>query len=47
VAAISDTTLAGEHCLRVAINNHRTRQSDLDLLVDEVLKTANQVIERP
>ena len=37
-AAISDTTLDGEHCLRVAINNHRTRQCDLDLLVAEVLR---------
>ena len=25
VAAVSDTTVRGEHCLRVAINNHRTR----------------------
>ena len=37
VAAISDTTVRGKHCLRVAINNHRTRRSDLDLLVREIL----------
>ena len=37
-AAISDTTLNGEHCLRVAINNHRTRTSDLDLLITEILR---------
>ena len=37
-AAISDTTLDGKHCLRVAINNHRTRQCDLDMLVAEVLR---------
>ena len=41
IAAISDTTLDGEHCLRVAINNYRTRLSDLDLLVTEVLKIAS------
>jgi glutamate/tyrosine decarboxylase-like PLP-dependent enzyme len=37
VAAISDTTVRGKHCLRVAINNHRTRQSDLDLLIREIV----------
>jgi aromatic-L-amino-acid/L-tryptophan decarboxylase len=35
---ISDTTVRGKHCLRVAINNHRTRRSDLDLLVREILR---------
>jgi aromatic-L-amino-acid/L-tryptophan decarboxylase len=38
VAAISDTTVRGKHCLRVAINNHRTRRSDLDLLVREIVR---------
>ena len=38
IAAISDTTVHGKHCLRVAINNHRTRRSDLDLLVQEILR---------
>jgi aromatic-L-amino-acid decarboxylase len=28
----------GRHCLRVAINNHRTRLEDLQLLSDEILK---------
>jgi len=37
IAAISDTTVRGKHCLRVAINNHRTRRSDLDLLVREIV----------
>lgn len=37
VAAVSDTTLRGQHCLRAAITNHRTQQSDLDLLVTEVV----------
>lgn len=38
IAALSDTTVHGEHCLRVAINNHRTRRDDLDLLVSETLR---------
>ncbi|MCU4179927.1 pyridoxal phosphate-dependent decarboxylase family protein [Bosea sp. BH3] len=38
VAALSDTTIRGKHCLRVAICNHRTRLDDLDLLMSEVLK---------
>ncbi|MEO3385408.1 aspartate aminotransferase family protein [Mesorhizobium sp. CAU 1741] len=38
IAALSDTTVHGEHCLRVAINNHRTRRADLDLLVAETLR---------
>ncbi|KKB82894.1 amino acid decarboxylase [Devosia limi DSM 17137] len=37
-AVLSDTTIHGEHCLRVAITNHRTRRDDLDLLVREVLR---------
>lgn len=37
-ATLSDTTLKGRHCLRVAISNHRTRTSDLDLLVAEILR---------
>ena len=37
-AVLSDTTIHGEHCLRVAITNHRTRRDDLDLLVTEVLR---------
>jgi aromatic-L-amino-acid/L-tryptophan decarboxylase len=38
IAAISDTTVHGEHCLRVAINNHRTQREDLDLLVRETIR---------
>lgn len=37
-AALSDTTVAGQHCLRVAINNHRTQRADLELLVRETLR---------
>jgi glutamate/tyrosine decarboxylase-like PLP-dependent enzyme len=43
-AAISDTTVHGEHCLRAAINNHRTRQEDLDLLVREVLRLGAAIL---
>ncbi|WP_265517287.1 pyridoxal phosphate-dependent decarboxylase family protein [Nitratireductor luteus] len=42
-AAISDTTVHGEHCLRVAINNHRTRQDDLDLLVRETVRLGHEI----
>jgi glutamate/tyrosine decarboxylase-like PLP-dependent enzyme len=38
IAALSDTTVHGQHCLRVAINNHRTRREDLDLLIAETLR---------
>lgn len=37
-AVLSDTTVHGEHCLRVAINNHRTRNADLDQLVVEICR---------
>ena len=43
VAAVSDTTIHGHHCLRAAICNHRTRRADLDLLVAEVLRTGGQI----
>lgn len=35
-AVLSDTTVHGRHCLRAAINNHRTVTDDLDLLVSEI-----------
>lgn len=38
LAVPSDTTVAGKHCLRVAINNHRTILPDLDLLIDSVVQ---------
>lgn len=46
IAALSDTTVHGQHCLRVAINNHRTRRDDLDLLVRETVRLG-QEISRP
>jgi len=44
-AVLSDTTVNGEHCLRVAINNHRTRRSDLDLLIRETLRIGGEIAE--
>lgn len=43
IAAISDTTVQGRHCLRAAINNHRTRCEDLDLLVAETIRLGNEI----
>jgi glutamate/tyrosine decarboxylase-like PLP-dependent enzyme len=42
-AVLSDTVVQGRHCLRVAINNHRTRRSDLDLLVREILRLGREI----
>jgi glutamate/tyrosine decarboxylase-like PLP-dependent enzyme len=45
IAALSDTTVKGEHCLRVAINNHRTQRSDLDLLIRETIRIGNEIVK--
>jgi len=45
IAALSDTMVKGEHCLRVAINNHRTQRSDLDLLIQETLRIGNEIVK--
>lgn len=47
IAALSDTTVKGSHCLRVAICNHRTRRTDLDLLVQEVLRIGSELEAKP
>jgi aromatic-L-amino-acid decarboxylase len=44
LAALSDTTVHGEHCLRAAINNHRTRRSDVELLVRETVRLGNDIL---
>lgn len=44
IAVLSDTTVHGEHCLRVAIANHRTRRADLDVLVKEVVGIGAEVL---
>lgn len=46
VAAVSDTTVHGEHCLRAAINNHRTRREDLDLLVRETIRLGGEIVRQ-
>ena len=46
VAAVSDTTVRGEHCLRAAINNHRTRRNDLELLVRETVRLGHELAAR-
>ena len=43
IAAPSYTTLEGKYCLRAAIANHRTRTSDLDLLVHEIINIVNEL----
>ena len=43
IAAVSDTTVHGQHCLRAAITNHRTRREDLELLVRETLRLGKEV----
>lgn len=47
MAAVSDTTVHGRHCLRAAINNHRTTRADLDILIDEVLRQGAALVDRP
>ncbi|MFM9843946.1 MAG: pyridoxal phosphate-dependent decarboxylase family protein [Dongiaceae bacterium] len=43
-AIISDTTVQGRHCLRVAVNNHRSRRDDLDLLVRETIRLGDAIV---
>lgn len=43
IATISDTTIHGAYALRVAINNHRTKRSDLDLFIAELLRLGDQL----
>ncbi|MDA7430299.1 pyridoxal-dependent decarboxylase [Primorskyibacter aestuariivivens] len=38
IAAFSDTRVKGRHCLRVAICNHRTTRTDLELVVREICR---------
>lgn len=44
IAAVSDTTVHGRHCLRAAINNHRTKRADLDILIEEVTRQGAALI---
>lgn len=47
IAALSDTTVKGHYCLRMAICNHRTRYDDLDFVFQEGLKIAAAVLAEP
>ena len=42
-AVPTDTTVHDRHCLRVAINNHRTRREDLALLTGEVVRLGREL----
>jgi glutamate/tyrosine decarboxylase-like PLP-dependent enzyme len=45
VAVPSYTTLKGKYALRVAITNHRSQRGDFDILVNEVEKIGQAIIE--
>lgn len=45
IAALSDTTVKGRHCLRMAICNHRTRREDLNLVMSEGQRIAGEVFQ--
>ena len=42
-AVMTDTTIHDRHCLRAAVNNHRTRRNDLELLVQEVARLGREL----
>ncbi len=45
VAIVSDTVIHGSLAVRVAISNHRTRDSDLELFLDTVLALGARVVD--
>ena len=45
IAAPSYTRLNGNYCMRVANVNHRTITNDFDVLVNEIIKIGNQVMQ--
>ncbi|MEM6267655.1 MAG: pyridoxal-dependent decarboxylase, partial [Pseudomonadota bacterium] len=46
VAVPSQTLLDGKFAIRVSITNHRTLRSDLDLLLDEVVRHAREWLDQ-
>jgi len=44
VAAPSYTLIKGRYSLRVAITNHRSRRQDFEVLVDEVVRLGNKLV---
>lgn len=47
IAAFSDTCIKGEHWLRAAICNHRTRDEDLDLALTSLLAIGRELAGTP
>jgi len=45
-AVLSSTSLGSCFCLRAAIVNHRTQHRDLDMVVDEVLRLGDEIVEQ-
>jgi glutamate/tyrosine decarboxylase-like PLP-dependent enzyme len=45
IAAPSYTRLGGRYCLRVAIVNYRTREEDLDILVEATLRIGRELLD--
>jgi len=45
IAVPSYTTLSGDYALRVAITNHRSRREDFELLVREVIRLGEEIVE--
>jgi aromatic-L-amino-acid decarboxylase len=45
-AVMTDTTIHNRHCLRAAINNHRTRREDLVLLVSETIRLGDLLLSQ-
>ena len=43
IAVPSYATLKGQHCLRMTIANHRSVQSDFDVLVEAVIRIGKQL----
>ena len=46
VAVPSTASIRGRKAIRVAISNHRTRRADLELLVEETVRIAGQLVGR-
>ena len=44
VAIVTDTVLGGALAIRVAISNHRTRDSDVELFLDTLVGLGSQVV---
>ena len=44
-AAVSDTTVHGQHYLRAAINNHRTVMADMDFVAEETVRLGTAILD--